>query len=136
MDFAAKCAGRLCRGGTHKLITSFHGKIMVATCRRTCRFYVPLVTQRNFGTNTTQENKKNFQAVWLEASVEINFKRSVQKKFSSKTAFGLTQNKSEKKCMPICHATSGGVTPPIWGGTAVVSCHFWGGTQRGLVPSR
>ena len=119
MAFAARCVAKWCKGETHRLITSFHGKMVVVTCRTIFKFCALPVTPRNFGMNTTPENKKNFQTGWLQGLLENKFSKKCTKKFSSKTVSGSPQDKSQKKCMPFCHATFGGFghfVMPLLGG--------------------
>ena len=122
---AVRCAGRSCKAGMLRLTTSSAGKMVVVTTQRTCKSFVPHATPRNFGLNTTQEN--NFQAVRLRFCWKINFKKSVQKKFSSKTSsdpLRIDRKKSvclfvmpplgghpplKRGSMPFCHATFEGV---------------------------
>ena len=92
------------------------------------------IPSRNF--QTSSRIVKIFSSVW-PYRLEI-FKLFLQntKKFSSKTALGRRQNKTRKMCMPICHATSGGVTPPNGGYCHCVMPPERGYTMGGWFPQR
>ncbi len=61
--------------------------------------------------------------------LENKFQKKCTKKFSTKTSFDLSQNTTEKKCMPFWHPSQGGSMP---------NCHAtFGGVQMGgSIPQR
>lgn len=98
MAFAARCAARWCRGETHRSTTSFHGKMVVVTCRTIFKFCALPVTPRNFGMNTTPENKKNFKQSGCRTCWKTNFQKSVRKNFQAKP-FQVAVRINRKKCV-------------------------------------
>ena len=93
MGGAVKCVARWCKAEMLRLTISLAGKMVVAMIRWTYRFFVPHVTPKNSGLNTTQENKK-FSSKLAEMLLENKFQIECTKKFSSKTSSDLSQNRS------------------------------------------
>ena len=130
MAFAARCAARWCRGETHRLTTSFQGKMVVVTCRTIFKCCVLPVTPRNFGMNTTPENKKIFKQAGCRACWKINFQKSVRKNFQAKRSqVALRINLKKSVCQSVMPPLGG--HPPHFGGYCHCVMPLFGGYTMG-----
>ena len=136
MAFVARCAARWCRGETHRLITSFHAKMVVVITHQTFKFSVPQITPRNFGMNTTPENEKNFKQAGCRACWKINFQKSVRKNFQAKRPqVALRINLKKSVCQSVMPPL-GGHPPPFWGVLPLCHATFWGVHNGGVIPTK